>query len=139
MTDARQVRDLTLAGARRVVRAAQDHADGLGVAVAVAVVDRAGHLVCFERGDGTPLLSLDFAVDKAWTAAAFGVATAEWWGLLGDDEALKRGLAARPRFTLVGGGVPLVVGGEVVGGVGVSGATADQDDDCARAGAGAVG
>ncbi len=130
--------DVTREGARAVVAAAQAHADDLGVAVAVAVVDRGGNLVAFERGDGTPLLSLDFSIDKAWTAASFGVATDQWADIVGDDGILRLGLAVRPRFVIVGGGVPLLADGEVVGGVGVSGATAEQDAACARAGAAAL-
>lgn len=125
----------TLARARRAVQVASAGARRHGLAVVVAVVDAGGTLATMDRMDGAPLLSVDLAVDKAWTAVAFGIPTDQWWPLLRDDPALAAGLPHRPRLVIFGGGVPLRVGGQLVGGIGVSGGTADEDAALARAGA----
>lgn len=125
----------TLSAARRAVEAASAGADRHGLAVVVAVVDAGGTLVTMDRMDGAPLLSVDLAVDKAWTAVAFGIPTEQWWPLLRDDPALAAGLPHRPRLVIFGGGVPLRAGGALVGGIGVSGGTAQQDAAIAQEGA----
>jgi uncharacterized protein GlcG (DUF336 family) len=119
-------RDAALALNAAARRAAQD----LGLAVTIAVTDAAGHLVAFERDDRAPFLTADVAVDKAWTAASFGLPTHTWNTLLA-DEAIAQ-LAHRPRLVAVGGGLPIVVDGQVVGGIGISGGSALQDQQAAE-------
>jgi uncharacterized protein GlcG (DUF336 family) len=122
------------------VRAAVERAAAIGAQVNVAVVDRAGQLVAFLRMPGAPLHSADIAIDKAYTAAGFGLPTADWpAALTGHSAAVRAGLPLRPRMVMFGGGLPLVVAGERVGGVGVSGGSETQDEDCARAGLAAIG
>ena len=77
--------------------------------------------------DGASLISGDIAQDNAYTAASFGRATHEWYDLIKHDPALVHGLNKAPRFTLLGGGLPVMAQGALVGGIGVSGGTAEQD------------
>jgi uncharacterized protein GlcG (DUF336 family) len=139
MGDALLMPTISLAAAERAVRAAVDRAAELGVAVVVAVADAAGELKAYARMDGAPLLSVRIAQDKAWTAAAFGLPTDAWWGLVKDEPPLLHGIVKTERLVIFGGGVPLVVEGRVVGGIGVSGGSADQDRAIAEAGAAVVG
>ena len=130
---------LTYAGARSVLEAGLAHATRLGVPVNVAVADRSGHLLAFARMDGAPLLSSSIAQDKAWTVAAFGgIPTHEWFGLIEDEPALREGIVHRDRLVIFGGGVPVRVDGELVGAVGVSGGSAEQDRAVAEAAAAAL-
>ncbi len=130
---------ISLEAAERALRAALTRASELGVAVVVAVADAAGELKAYARMDGAPLLSVRIAQDKAWTAAAFGLPTDAWWDLVKDEPPLLHGIVKTERLVIFGGGVPLVVEGRVVGGIGVSGASADQDRAIAEAGAAVVG
>lgn len=126
---------LTWAGARTVLEGACRRATELGVPVNVAVCDPAGELLAFARLDGAPLLSVSIAQDKAWSVAAFnGLPTSAWFDLLRDAPALREGIVHRDRLVIFGGGVPIVVAGRIVGAVGVSGGTAEQDEDIATAG-----
>src|ERR1035438_6053158 len=127
---------LTYAGARAVVGSAAARAEALGVPTNIAVVDLAGGLLAFARLDGAPLLSGSIAQDKAYTVAAFnGVPTHAWFGLIEAEPALREGIVHRDRLVIFGGGVPVIVEGTLVGAVGVSGGTAEQDREIAEAGA----
>ena len=126
--------------AQAAVLASVRHAQSLGIAVNAAVVDRSGLTVAFLRMPGAPLHSIEIAVDKAYTAASFGLATDRWEAVLKEHSgAVARGLPLRPRFVMFGGGLPIVVQGERAGGIGVSGGSEEQDHDCARAGLAALG
>jgi uncharacterized protein GlcG (DUF336 family) len=130
---------LTYAGARAAVDAATARATAMGVPVNIAVADLAGGLLAFARLDGAPLLSGSIAQDKAYTVAAFnGVPTHAWFGLIEAEPALREGIVHRDRLVIFGGGVPVTVEDTLVGAVGVSGGTAEQDREIAEAGAGAV-
>ena len=69
----------------------------------------------------------------------FGFATAQWAGILQGDEALRLGMPTRPRNVVFGGGLPMREGGALIGGIGVSGGSAEQDEICARAALQALG
>jgi uncharacterized protein GlcG (DUF336 family) len=130
---------LTYAGARTAVDAAAARAEALGVPTNIAVVDLSGGLLAFARLDGAPLLSGSIAQDKAYTVAAFnGVPTHAWLGLIKTEPALREGIVHRDRLVIFGGGVPVTVNSSLVGAVGVSGGTAEQDREIAEAGASAV-
>lgn len=120
-------------------RAAVLHAEANGWRINVAVVDRSGNLMSFLRMPGAFLHSVDIAVDKAYTAAGFGFATSQWAGILQGDEALRLGMPVRPRNVVFGGGLPMREGGVLIGGIGVSGGSAEQDEICARAALVALG
>ena len=119
--------------------AAIAHAQVLGIRINVAVTDASGTLAAFLRMPNAFLHSIDIAIDKAYTAASFGFPTSQWKGLLASDEALRIGMPHRPRLVVFGGGLPIAVEGQLVGGIGVSGGSAEQDEECARAGLRAIG
>ena len=128
-------RVLTLEAARNALAAAEAEAGRNGWRVSVAVVDAAGELVAFHRMDDAMPTSAQIAQGKARTAARWRRPTRAL------DSTLTAGRTAILAFegTIpVEGGVPIVVNGRVVGGVGVSGVTSQQDAQCARAGAAAV-
>lgn len=130
------VSTLTLGGAQLVLAASLHAAAELGAAVCVAVADRSGHLLAFGRMDGAALLSVSIAQDKAYTVAAFnGLATHDWFDLIKDDPALFHGIVKSERLIVFAGGVPVRARGELVGAVGVSGGSAEQDRTVAEAGA----
>ncbi len=132
-------RTLMYAGARAALEAGIAHAEQIAVPVNVAVCDTSGNLIAFARMDGAPLLSSSIAQDKAWTVAAFnGIPTHEWFGLIEAEPALREGIVHRERLVVFGGGVPVRVDGVLVGAVGVSGGSAEQDRAVAEAAAAAV-
>ncbi|HET9654309.1 MAG TPA: heme-binding protein [Kineosporiaceae bacterium] len=139
MTDVRTVPTVSYDAASRVVAAAAERAAAEGIAVCIAVTDPGGNLVAFGRMDGAPLLSAKIAEDKAYSVSAFkGVPTGNWYGMIKDNPALLTGIVHRDRLVVFGGGVPLTVEGQLVGAVGVSGGSAEQDELCAEAGAKAL-
>jgi uncharacterized protein GlcG (DUF336 family) len=129
-----------LATALQIVAAAHVEAARRSVAVSAAVVDAGGHLVAFGRMDGAEIAGPVLAVDKAYTAVANRIATAELATLAAPGGELF-GLHANGggRFVIFGGGVPIFADGIVVGGVGVSGASTADDHACAIAGLAAYG
>ena len=129
-------RTMTLDAARKVAAAAEAEARKNNWNVAIAVVDDGGQMVLFHRLDGAKLVAIDIALRKARTAVFFPQETK---GL--EEEVGKNGrtpLLAIEGFMPLEGGVPLIVGGQLVGGVGVSGVTGQQDAQCALAGAKAL-
>lgn len=134
-----ETRCITAAAAAAATQAAVAKAEALGIRINVAVTDASGTLMAFLRMPGAFLHSIDIAIDKAYTAASFGFPTSQWGGVIGDDELLRIGLNQRARLVLFGGGLPVVEGGERIGGIGVSGGSAEQDEVCAAAGLAALG
>lgn len=133
-------RTVTASAAHAAVGAAVAEAERLGVRVNVALVDGGGVLVAFLRMPGAPLHSVDIAIDKAYTAASFGLPTSRWTEVLKTHSAaVREGLVLRPRFIAFGGGLPVRDEGQLVGGIGVSGASEQQDEAIARAGLVALG
>ena len=132
-------RAITAEAANAAVLAAVAKAGELGLRINAAVTDSAGVLTAFLRMPGAFLHSVDIAIDKAYTAAGFGFSTAQWAGFLRGDEALRLGMPVRPRNVVFGGGLPIRVNGELIGGIGVSGASEAQDEECARAALAAIG
>lgn len=122
------------------VGAAVQAAQNLGILVNVAVVDASGGLAAFLRMPGAPLHSVEIAIDKAYTAVSFGLATSQWHvGLQQHSAAVREGIVRRPRFVAFGGGLPLVEAGQRIGGIGVSGGSEHEDEVCAQAGLAAIG
>lgn len=120
--------------------AAAQAAERLGVAANIALVDAAGLLAAFVRLPGAPLHSVEIAIDKAYTAASFGLPTAQWHAALQQHSAaVREGIVLRPRFVAFGGGLPIVEAGARIGGIGVSGGSEAQDEIIARAGLAALG
>lgn len=132
-------RCISLEAAMAACQAAVQRAQALGVKVNVAVADPSGVLTAFARMPQAFLHSVEIAIDKAYTAASFGFPTNQWVDVIGQDKALQIGLPLRPRLVVFGGGLPIREAGELIGGIGVSGGSAAQDEDCARAGLAAIG
>ena len=125
--------------AQACVVEATRQAQQMGVLVNVAVVDASGVLAAFLRMPGAPLHSVDIAIDKAYTAVSFGLATSQWQAVLQDHSpGVREGLVLRPRFVAFGGGLPILIGGQRIGAIGVSGASEEQDEAIARAGLAAL-
>ena len=119
--------------AQKMVAAALAKAKELGVTENVAIVDDGGNLKAFGRMDGAPILSIQMAQNKAYTAL-FGVSTQDFFNFIQGDPSLLAGIPTLARVAASGGGFPIKVNGEVVGAIGVSGAPMVQNDiDCARA------
>ena len=131
-------RVITVDAAAVAAAAAVSHAKKLGIRVNVAVTDGAGVLMSFLRMPGAFVHSVDIAIDKAFTAASFGFPTAGWKDAVAADELLRIGLNQRPRLVMFGGGLPIREAGALIGGIGVSGGSAEQDEECARAGLAAL-
>jgi uncharacterized protein GlcG (DUF336 family) len=129
---------LTLADARRVIAAAEQEAEQLGQPMNIAVVDAGGNLVAHVRMDHAWMGSVDIAIKKAWTARAFDIDTktlstltqpgGDFYGIHASNDG---------RVMIFAGGIPLRQGGTVVGAIGVSGGSGQQDHAVAEAGANA--
>src|SRR3982074_2665638 len=116
-----------------MVDAAMAKARDLGVTENVAILDDGGNLKAFGRMDGAPILSIEMAQNKAYTAL-FGVSTQEFFNFIQSDPSLLAGIPTLARVAAWGGGFPIKVHGEVVGAVGGGGAPLGANDiDCARA------
>jgi len=125
---------LTHAGALAVLQGAVAKAEEMKVPQCIAVVDAGGNLLAFVRMDGAKVLSQHTATRKAVTAATTRAAT----GNVPEDHALKLALASGGRVTNLKGGLPIVVDGRVVGGIGVGSGTGDEDVAVAQAGLAAL-
>jgi glc operon protein GlcG len=126
---------LTLDGARRIMAAAEAEAVKNKWTVAIAIVDEAGDLVAFHKLDDTQAASIDVAIGKARTAARMKRPTKALEDAVAGGRTVLLGVDG---LTLLEGGVPITVGGRVIGAVGVSGVTSQQDAQVAQAGIAAL-
>ncbi len=127
-----------LEDARRVIAAAEKKAVEIGQPMNIAVADEGGNLVAHVRMDGAWLGSVDISIQKAFTARAFDISTkdlashsqsgGQFFGIHASNDG---------RVMIFAGGVPLKRDGRVVGAIGVSGGSGEQDHSVATAGAGA--
>ena len=132
MTELRTTRTLALAAAVRLVRAAVAEASADDAPVTVAVVDAAGTLLAFEKMDGTAAFSARFAIAKATTSAAFGRPSGDMESLFDGRPGFTAGFVNKGDWLISRGGAPVIVDGEVVGAIGISGNSAEVEDDLAR-------
>ncbi|MGD9754890.1 MAG: heme-binding protein [Acidimicrobiia bacterium] len=138
--DTLAMRTISLAAAQRVLDAALAKATEMGKRFCICIADPAGEAVLSARMDGAPRLSARIAADKAYTVAGFGgMPTSAWWGAIENEPSLVHGITKVPRLIVFGGGVGLFSGGELVGSIGVSGGSAEEDAVVASAGAAALG
>lgn len=121
--------------AQLLIEGARNKACEIGVPMCIAITDESGSLIAFERMDGGKITSVTIAQDKAFTASAARKATHDY------NEACVPGslafgihTALGGRLCVVGGGLPIMVNGDVVGGIGLSSGTPQQDMTCAQAG-----
>jgi len=127
---------ITLADARRIIAAAEQKANDISQPMNIAVVDAGGNLVAHVRMDKAWLGSVDIAINKAWTARAFDIATKDLAELSqSGDQFFGIHASNRGRVMIFAGGIPLKRGGEVMGAIGVSGGMGKQDQAVAEAGA----
>jgi uncharacterized protein GlcG (DUF336 family) len=130
---------LTLSDARKVIAAAEKKATDIGQPMNIAVVDAGGNLIAHIRMDGAWMGSVDISIKKAWTSKAFDISTKELSKLAQPGEDFYGIHASNDgRVMIFAGGIPLKQDGSVVGAIGVSGGTGDQDQEVAEAGAGAL-
>lgn len=134
MADTYEKRSITTELAHRMVAAAEQKAREMKHPFVIAIVDESGVLKAFSRMDGAPLLSVQVAQDKAYTSVGFGLSTDGWHDFIKDDPPLAAGaVGGIARLVVFGGGYPIKVEDEIVGGVGVSGGHYSQDMEVAKA------
>ncbi|HLE26370.1 MAG TPA: heme-binding protein [Thermodesulfobacteriota bacterium] len=126
---------LTLDDAKIIVDGAEKKAKEIGVDMDIAVVDDGGNLLAFYRMDKAKITSIDVAINKAFTAAGARKATHEYAEIAGaGGPAFGIHVSNRGRFMIFGGGLPIFVDGHIVGGVGCSSGTVEEDRIVAQAG-----
>ena len=118
--------------AQKLVEAAVAKARELKVPQCVAVVDDGGNLKAFVRMDGAALIPIEIAQSKAYTAL-FGFPTHEFFNFIKGDPSLVAGIPSRARVAAFGGGYPIKIDGAIIGAIGVSGGSVEQDMQCAEA------
>ena len=128
---------VNLENARRIAAAAVAEAGKNNLKMAIAIVDTAGDLVYFEKMDGTQVASVNIAQDKARSSVRFKRPTKAMQDVLAQGGAGVRFLALQGAIP-VEGGLPLLMNGQIVGAIGASGGTSDQDGQVAKAGADSV-
>lgn len=131
---------LPLGLAGKAIQASLDACSKDGYRVSVAIVDRAGVLRAMARSDGAGPHTVDSSRKKAYTAASLRRPTTELAELVTKVQALQALRDMNDQVLILGGGLPIEIGGEIVGGIGVGGAPgAHLDDACAQAGLDAIG
>lgn len=128
----------TLADAQKIIAAAAQHAAEIGQPMNIAVVDTGGNLVSHARMDGAWIGSIDISINKAFTSRAFDISTRDLAASAQPNQQFY-GIHAsnNNRIMIFAGGIPLLRDGVVVGAIGVSGGSGDQDHSVAEAGAAA--
>lgn len=131
----KSVTRLDLDDARRLIEGASAEAGRIGVPMCIAITDDSGQLIAFERMEGGKVTSSTIAIDKAFTAAAAKKATHDY-GTASQPGQPAYGIASAigGRLMVVGGGLPVIWQGEVVGGIGISSGSPAQDQQVAQAG-----
>jgi uncharacterized protein GlcG (DUF336 family) len=140
MPDPLSVQEVSLDQALALLAAVREEAGRQGLAVAAAVADRGGHVIASARMDGSPLGAMVLALDKAYTAVLWQTPTGEFmestqpggadWGFTSTSGG---------RIVVYAGGLPLFAGDGLIGALGVSGGTGEQDEACAKAAIAAAG
>lgn len=129
------VNRLDIDDAHQLIAGARAKAQQIGVPMCIAITDDSGNLIAFERMEGGKVTSTQIAIDKSFTASAAKKATQEYQAAAQPGSpAYGINSAIAGRLMIVGGGLPVIVEGAVVGGIGVSSGTPDQDMQVAQAG-----
>ena len=131
---------ITLEEAQSIISAAEDRARQMGQPMNIAVMDAGRNLVAFHRMDGAWVASTDIAIDKAFTSAGRGLTTRKIGEMAQPGQPLFGiNTTNGGRIVIFAGGIPLMRDGEVIGAIGVSGGTVDEDHEVAEAGVAALG
>ncbi|MEI7725453.1 MAG: heme-binding protein [Bacteroidota bacterium] len=127
-------KSISLDAAVHMARAAMTKATELGLSIAVTIVDESGIIKFFARMDHAPLIAVDASRKKATTAVGFGMPTGNsWFDFIKDDPILREGVHDFRDFMLMGGGLPIFSGKQVIGAIGISGGHYLTDQECAQA------
>jgi len=131
---------ITLEEAQRIISAAEEKAGQMGQPMNIAVMDAGRNLIAFHRMDGAWVASTDIAIDKAFTSAGRGLTTRKIGEMAQPGQPLFGiNTTNGGRIVIFAGGIPLMRDGEVIGAIGVSGGTVDEDEEVAEAGVAALG
>jgi uncharacterized protein GlcG (DUF336 family) len=134
MSDTTPTLRLTLAGAQRILEAARRKAEDIGVPECIVVVDAGGHMLAMCRMDGAFVFSIDTALRKAQTAAIYREPT----GNIAEGIDLRLAVATEGKRINLPGGLPIIVEGQCVGGIGVGSGTGAEDREVGNAGLAAL-
>jgi uncharacterized protein GlcG (DUF336 family) len=136
----RQIESLTLADARTLIAAAEIKAKEIGLPYNIAVVDAGANLIAFVRQDNALIGSVDLAINKAVTARYFDKTTAQLWAYAQPGQPLY-GIQTtnHEKVVIFGGGLPIFHNGTIIGAIGTSAGTVEQDVAVAEAGVAALG
>ena len=130
---------IKLADARRMIAAAEKKAEEIKQPMNIAIVDEGGNLIAFERMENAWLGSIDIAQKKAWTSRAFDITTKDLGAnSQSGDQFFGIHASNNGKVMIFAGGIPLKQDGKVVGAIGVSGGSGEQDHSVAEAGAAAL-
>jgi len=123
---------ISISMAKLMIDLSENKAAEMGIRVVTVIVDECGQLKAFSRMDNAPLLSLNLAIDKAWSGSSFPRPTHKWYENIKDDPSSLISVPLIRGLTTSGGGYPLKINKSIVGGIGVSGGTTDEDMECAE-------
>jgi uncharacterized protein GlcG (DUF336 family) len=127
------VNRLSLEDARALVEGATEKSRAMGIPMCIAVCDESGHLIQFERMDGGKISSISIAIDKAFTGAVARRGTHVYNQLCQPGQpTFGIHITNGGHFSIIGGGLPVTVNGEIVGGIGISSGTAVEDLEVAE-------
>jgi ATP:cob(I)alamin adenosyltransferase len=131
----RGVKTVNLSVAKDIIKAAEQKALEIGVPMVISVVDEGGHLIALHRMDGALLASIEISINKAYTSVAFKVPTSNLDTLVKPEgELFGINTQNSGKYVTFGGGIPILYGKDVIGAIGVSGGTVEEDETVAKAG-----
>lgn len=134
MSDTTPFLKLTNEGAHKILAAAVEKSHEIGIPECISVVDTGGHLICFTKMDGAFVQSIDSSLRKAMTSASYGDPT----GHMPEGVDIKLAIATDGKRINLLGGLPIIVDGHVIGGIGVGSGTGEEDLVVAIAGLAAL-
>ena len=133
------IKTIQLPDARRIIAAATKKAEAIGQPMNIAVVDAGGNLLAFERMENAWLGSIDISIKKAWTSRAFDITTEDLGkNSQSGDQFFGIHASNDGKIMIFAGGIPILQDGAVIGAIGVSGGSGEQDHAVAEAGAAAL-
>lgn len=133
MTDVIEMKSLSLELAKKIADAALAHARAKGLKIHVTVTDVLGAPLVYQREPGAPMPAREFSERKAYTALNFKKPTSSWKQRLAENPHLATGLSQHPNITMIAGGLPILVDGDVVGAIGIAGGLEEDDEIVAQA------